>query len=51
MIGRKKQSRIHDKTVADGWAGAVMQEPLVFQQCDGRMDRPTQQGVESRVRD
>ena len=39
----------------DGWAGAVMQKPLAIQKCDGRMDgptnRPTRQGVESRVRD
>ena len=24
----KKQDRIHGKTVADGWVGAVMQRPL-----------------------
>ena len=40
--------------VADGWAGAV-QKLLGIQKCDGRTDlptnRPTRQGVESRVRD
>ena len=51
----KKQGRIHGNTVADGWAGAVMQEPIAIQKCDGRTDgptdRPTRQGVESRARD
>ena len=28
----KKQGRIHGKTVADGWAGAVMPKPLAIQQ-------------------
>ena len=28
-----KTGRIHDRTVADGWAGAVMQKPLVIQKC------------------
>ena len=46
-----KHGRIHGKTVADGWAGAVMQKPLAIQKCDGLTDRPTRQGVESRVRD
>ena len=50
-----KQSRIHGNTVADGWAGAVMQKLLGIQKCDGQTDRPTdrptRQGVESRVRD
>ena len=52
--GLKKQGRIHGNPVADGWAGAVMQKPLGIQKCDGRTDgrtdRPTRQGVESRVR-
>ena len=26
-----KQGRVHGKTVADGWAGAVMQKTLVIQ--------------------
>ena len=41
--------------VADGWAGAIMQKPLAIQKCEGSTDlptdRPTQQGVESRVCD
>ena len=52
---QKKQGRIDGNPVADGWAGAVMRKPLGIQKCDGRMDgrtdRPTRQGVESRVRD
>ena len=59
----RKQGRIHGKTVADGWAGAVIQKTLAIQKCDGwtdgrtdrqtdrRTDRPTRQGVELRVRD
>ena len=51
----KKQGRIHGNTVADGWAGAVMLKPIAIQKyfgrTDGRTDRPTRQGVESRVRD
>ena len=50
-----KQGRIHGNPVADGWAGAVMRKSLRIQKCDGptdrRTDRPTDQGVESRVRD
>ena len=46
-----KQGRIHGIPVADGWAGAVMQKLLAIQKCDRRTDRPTDQGVESRVRD
>ena len=50
-----KQGRTHRNPVADGWAGAVLQKPLGIQKCDGRTDgqtdRPTRQGVESRVRD
>ena len=38
-----KQGQIHGKTVADGWAGAVMQKPLAIQKrylsTDGRTDR------------
>ena len=51
----RKQGRIHGNPVADGWAGAVMRKPLAIQKCDrrtdGPTDRPTRQGVESRVRD
>ena len=51
----EKQGRIHGNPVADGWAGAVLRKPLGIQKCDGRTDlptdRPTRQGVESRVRD
>ena len=60
----KEQGRIHGRTVAEGWAGAVMQNRLQFRNVmdrqtgqwmdgltDGRTDRLTQQGVESRVRD
>ena len=37
----KKQGRIHGRTVADGWAGAVMQKPLAIQKCDWRTDQRT----------
>ena len=51
----REKGRIHSNPVADGWAGAAMQKPLGIQKCDGRTDRltdrPTRQGVESRVRD
>ena len=47
----KKQGWIHGNPVADGWAGAVKRKPLAIQKCYRRMDRPTRQGVESRVRD
>ena len=55
----KKQGRIHGRTVADGWAGAVMQKPLERSKfnniwdvpTDVPTDLPTDQGVESRVRD
>ena len=45
-----KQGRIHGNPVADSWAGAVMQKQLAILEifC---IDRPTRQGVESRVRD
>ena len=49
-----KQGRIHGNPVADGWAGAVMQKPLAVLEIfrmDRRTDRPTRQGLESRVRD
>ena len=52
---KKKQGWIQGNPVADGWAGAVMWKPLGIQNCDRQTDgltyRPTQQGVESRVRD
>ena len=42
---REKQGRIHGRTVADGWAGAVKRKPLGIQKCDGptdgQTDRPT----------
>ena len=50
----KKRGRIHGNLVVDGWAGAVMQKPLASLEIfrtDRRTDRPTQKGVESRVRD
>ena len=34
-----QQGWIHDNPVADGWAGAVMQKPLVIQKCDRPTDR------------
>ena len=37
----RKQGRIHGNSVADGWAGAVMQKPLRIQKCDGRTYRHT----------
>ena len=37
----EKQGRIHGKTVADGWAGAVMQKPFEIQKYLGRTDLPT----------
>ena len=50
-----KQGRIHGKTVADDWAGAIMQYPFGIQQNLLRTDlltyRPTRQNVELRVRD
>ena len=54
-----KQSWIHSNPVADGWAGAVLQNSVGIYVMDGRTDgptgrltdRPTRQGVESRVRD
>ena len=46
-----KQGRIRGKTVADGWAGAVMQKPLAIQKCDGLSYGPTRKGVESHVHD
>ena len=51
MALRKKQGRINGNPVTDGWAGAVMRKPLTIQKCDRPSDRPTRQGVESRVRD
>ena len=41
-IGPKgEQGRIHGRTVADSWAGAVKRKPPGIQQCDGRTDLPT----------
>ena len=40
----KEQGRIHGNTVADGWAGAVMQKPLASLErfcANGRTVRPT----------
>ena len=43
----EKQGWIHGKTVADGWAGAVMQKPpkiqKYFRWTDGRTDGRTDQ--------
>ena len=36
-----KQGQIHGRTVADGWAEAVMQKPLAIQNCDGETDGHT----------
>ena len=36
---KKKQGRILGKTVADGWAGAVMRKPPGIKKCDGPTDR------------
>ena len=44
----RPDTRVHDNSVVDGWAGAVMQKPLGIQKCDGRTDRHGK--VESRVR-
>ena len=35
---RKRRSRIHGRTVADDWAGAVMQKLLAIQKCYRRTD-------------
>ena len=45
------EKRQHGRTVAVGWAGAVLQKPLAIQKCDRPTDRPMDQGVESHVRD
>ena len=37
----RNQSQIHSWTVADSWAGAVMQKPLAIKKCDQWMDRWT----------
>ena len=43
---------IHGNPVVDGWAGAVMHKRLTsLAPTVGPMDRPTRQGIESRVRD
>ena len=44
-----KQGRIHGNPVADGWAGAVMHEPLEIQKCDRRTDRRTEGGMGGRT--
>ena len=48
-----KQGRIHGKTVADGWAGAIMKKSLAIQNyllpTDVPTYRPTRQGVDCRV--
>ena len=36
---KEKQGRIHGTSVAEGWAGAVMQKPLGIQKCDLPTDR------------
>ena len=46
----EKQGQIHGQTVADGWAGAVMQKPLVFRDISYKPTdlltyRPTRRGV------
>ena len=41
----EQQGWIHGTSVADGWAGAVMQKPLAIKKCDRRTDQLTQQGV------
>ena len=33
MSQKMEQGQIRGKTVADGWAGAVMQKPLAIQKC------------------
>ena len=38
-----KQGRIHERTIADGWARAVKQKPLAIQKCDLPTYRPTDQ--------
>ena len=34
----RNQGRIHCRTVTNGWAGAILQNPLAIQRCNGRMD-------------
>ena len=41
---------MHGKTVADGWAGAIMHKPLEIQNCDGETYRPTRQGAVAYLR-
>ena len=50
-LSKYKQGRIHGKTVANGWAGAVMQKPLAIQDCDRPNYPPTRLVVQSRVHD
>ena len=37
----EQQGRIHGTSVADGWAGAVMQKPLAIQKCRRWTNRPS----------
>ena len=37
----KKQGRIHSNPIVDGWAGAVMRNPLGFKKCNQWTDEPT----------
>ena len=46
----EKQGQIHGSPVADSWAGAEFRN-VTDGRTDGQTDRPTQQGVESCVRD
>ena len=42
LQSNKQQGRIHSRTVADGWAGAVMRKLRAIKNCHGgRRDRPT----------
>ena len=41
LLWIKKQCRIHGMTVADGWAGGVMQKTLEFHTYLGHTDLPT----------
>ena len=44
-----QQGRILSNSVADGWAGAVMQEPLTIQKFDRQTDRRTYQPIRQSV--
>ena len=45
----RKQGRIHGNPVADGWAGAEMQNTLRIQKCDGWTDGPTDRRNDGRT--